>query len=149
MWNRIAKQVQSYPDAILTFVQESGFPFSVRCKPHYERDQQVFRLHLPDQIGIQAGPAGLLCHQHDKNLWNLKSIVVRGRLEQDERGWLFRPLQCVPGMGGIVGYIRFVIRGRRLARRYLIHRGLDRPEIPWAEYIALVRMANSDEFQIE
>ena len=149
MWNHIASQVQSYPSAVLTFVEKTGFPFSVRCNLQYDRSQQVFRVHLPDQIGIQPGPANLLCHQHDKNLWNLKSILLRGRLEQDEQGWLFWPLQFIPGMGGIFSYVRFVIRGRRLARKYLAHRGLSRLKIPWAEYITLVKMAGWDEFQIE
>ena len=149
MWNRIAKQVQAYPSAVLTFVEGSGFPFSVRCNPQYDRSQQVFRLHLPDQIGIQPGPADLLCHQHDKNLWNLKSIVLGGQLEQDGQGWQFRPLQFIPGMGGFVGYIRFVIQGRRLARKYLDRRGLDRPKIPWAEYVTLVNIAKQDNFPIE
>ncbi|HEY5671610.1 MAG TPA: hypothetical protein VIS10_16585 [Anaerolineales bacterium] len=149
MWNRIARQVQSYSSAVLTFVEGNGYPFSVRCDPQYDRSQQVFRLHIPNQIALQSGPAGLLCHQHDKNLWNLKSMVLRGILEEDDKGWFFRPLQFIPGMGGFFGYVRFVAQGRRLARNYLERRGLDRPTIPWAEYATIVKLAKKDKFQIE
>ena len=44
---------------------------------------------LPDVLGPVAGPASLLCHFHDENLWNLRSVLVKGRLERRGDAWVF------------------------------------------------------------
>jgi hypothetical protein len=91
------------------------------------------RFHLPEGAGIRIGPASLLCHKHDEQLWNLKSFLIRGELERDAGGWVFLPRHFVPGagIGGLIGLLRFVRAGRRRTRRYLKKRGLARPAVPW------------------
>ncbi|MCC9074657.1 hypothetical protein FKZ61_000820 [Litorilinea aerophila] len=94
----------------------------------------------PDDLGLEPGPACLLCHRHDERLWNLKSFVVRGRLLHDKEGWAFTPEKFIPGMGigGLWGYVRFVLTGRRNTRRYLAARGLPRPKVPWGDWSAVL-----------
>ena len=89
----------------------------------------------------RAGPATLLCHSHDENLWNLKSFLVRGVLAKDDGGWSFEPGQFIPGagIGGLPAMLRFFIGSRRNAGRYLKKRGLARPRIPWDEINAAKR----------
>ena len=133
MWDDIVRHLADFPTAVLTAVDDTGYPFSVRCAPEPDDSTQTLRFRLPEDTAIRVGPAGLLCHRHDEQLWNLKSFWVRGSLERDARGWIFRPRRFVPGagIGGLLGLLRFVRDGRRRSRRYLEKRGLARPTVPW------------------
>jgi hypothetical protein len=133
MWDDIVRNLADFPTAVLTAVDDTGYPFSVRCTPEPDDSTQTLRFHLPEGTGIRVGPAGLLCHRHDEQLWNLKSFLVPGNLERDARGWMLRPRRFVPGagIGGLLGLLRFVRAGRRRTRRYLEKRGLARPTVPW------------------
>lgn len=135
MWDEICKYLPTYSSAVVTGIDQSGYPFSVRCVPELDAGARVLRVALPGYSGIREGPAGLLCHMHDEQLWNLKSFVVRGSLEQDSQGWLFRPRQFIPGagIGGTIGMINFLRDGRRTAEQYLKKRGLARPKIAWED----------------
>lgn len=139
MWDEVVKQLADFSTAVLTVTDSDGYPFSIRCQPAVDHSAQVLRLPLPSYANLQTGPAGLLCHKHDEALWNLKSFVVRGSLEQDGQGWLFRPQQFIPGagMGGLMGFIQFLREGRRGAKQYLDKRGLPRPPIPWGQIKAI------------
>lgn len=89
---------------------------------------------LPDYVPIvESGPASLLCHRHDENLWHLKSFLVRGTLRREGGAWGLQPRRFVPaaGIGGSLGMVRFVLGSRRTTKRYLQRRGLFRPQIPW------------------
>ena len=134
MWDNLLKLLAGFSSGVLTGVDASGYPYSMRCRPEPDAAAQGLRLKVPDYAGIQPGPAGLLCHQHDELLWNLKSFVVRGSLERDAQGWLFRPRQLIPGagMGGLMGFLNFVRTARRTTKQYLANRRLARPGIPWA-----------------
>ena len=133
MWNDIAKYLPNFPSAVLSGVDEDGYPFSVRCQPELDDDAEFLRINLPESSEIQPGPASLLCHKHDEQLWNLESFVVRGTLTQEDERWVLHPLQFIPGagIGGPWALVQFVRRSRRTTKRYLDKRGLKRPDIAW------------------
>jgi len=133
MWAEILRNAPKFDSAVLTFVGEVGFPYSTRVSPEPDADAGKIRLHMPQTVPAAPGRASLLFHSHDENLWNLKSFVLTGRLEQAGGGWIFRPRRFIPGMGvqGIRGYINFVVSGRRTAKKYLADRGLQKPVIDW------------------
>ncbi len=137
MWDELVKQLTDFDSAVLAGVDDSGYPFSFRCK--LMPDAPVLRVWVPDYARLQPGPAALLCHRHDEWLWNLKSFIVRGALEQGAQGWLLRPQQFTPGagIGGLLGMVKFVRDGRRSAQQYLNKRGLARPRIEWDEIHAI------------
>ena len=139
MWDEIMKHLTDFSSAVLTGVDEAGYPFSVRCKPEPDADEQVLRVQVPEYANIQPGPAGLLCHKHDEQLWNLKSLILRGSLERGVHSWIFNPQRLTPGagIGGLLGMVRFLLNGRRTAKRYLDVRGLERLSIPWDRVHAL------------
>jgi hypothetical protein len=138
MWPEIAKRLPRFASAVLTGLDASGDPLSVRCQPVLDQQAQVLWVLVPDGLGMMPGPAGLLCHQHNEQLWGLKSFLLRGGLEQDGRGWVFRPRQLVPGMDTTpLSNLRLLRNGRRTAKRYLAARGLQRPRIPWEHYARL------------
>lgn len=95
----------------------------------------MLRVEFPPGAPVQPGPAGLLCHSHDEKLWNLRSLLVQGRLEKDEDGWVFVPMRFIPGEGlhGKMSLLITLYHARRNTRRYLAKRGLPRPNIPWKD----------------
>lgn len=126
------KYLAEFDSAVLTGVDADGYPFSVRCRPE-PAGKQALRVTLPEDVSIRPGPAGLLCHSHDKRLLRLQSFVVRGRLEKAQGHWTFHPREFRPGLGlgGTVPMMRAVSAARRRAGRYLGSRGLARPRIRW------------------
>ncbi len=144
MWTEILRHLRDFPDGVLTWLDETGYPFSVRCAVQPDAAAQVLRVQLPEVGAIQAGPASFLCHRHDERLWNIKSFAAQGAVERDGQGWIFRPRRFIPGIGidGVPGYWRWIAHGRRTAKRYLARRGWPRPRVPWGAIMALVSEAN-------
>lgn len=139
MWNDILQHLPDFGSVVLTGVDAEGYPFSVRCRPRTDEGARVLRAQLPEYVSVRPGRASLLCHEHDENLWNLKSFLVRGDLRNDGREWNFYPKTFVPGVavGGLMGMVRFVIGSRETTNRYLRKRGLARPVVPWKEINAI------------
>ncbi len=139
MWPKLIKNLTRFPNAVLTALDADGYPFSIRCVPKADPVAQVLRLLLPPGAPLQSGPASLMCHSHDKLLWNLSNFLVRGSLQQDGQGWLFRPTQLIPGTGfaNPLDGLRMFFKARESAKRYLAKRGLPRPAIPWEQVRAL------------
>jgi hypothetical protein len=139
MWIEMVHELEDFSSAVLTCVDATGYPFSIRCRPKPEDVSQTLLIHLPEYVKFQPGPAWMLCHKHDESLWNLKSFTVKGLLKQDDRGWLFYPQKYIPGagIGGLMAMVKFLLDGRRNTRRYLEKRNLSRPVIAWDTVHAL------------
>jgi len=136
MWAEVTEYLYQFESAVLSGLDEAGYPSSVRSRPYPDASgAEVLRVWLPPNTALRPGPASLLCHSHDENLWNLKSFLVRGVLNKDAAGWSFEPVQFIPGagIGGLPAMIRFFTGSRRNAGRYLKKRGLARPRFPWDE----------------
>jgi hypothetical protein len=136
MWADITKHLYEFESAVLSGLDEAGYPFSVGCRPYPDASgAEVLRAWLPADAALRPGPASLLCHRHDENLWHLKSFLVRGVLKKDAGGWSFQPVRFIPGIdvGGLPGMLRFFVGSRRNAARYLKKRGLARPRVAWDE----------------
>ena len=146
MWAEITKCLYQFESAVPSVLDDAGYPFSVRCRPYPDASgAEVMRVRLPALGALRPGPASLLCHSNDRNLWNLKSFLVRGVLKKDDGGWSFEPNQFIPGagIGGLPAMIRVFTGSRRNAGRYLKKRGLARPRIPWDE----INAAKKDAFR--
>jgi hypothetical protein len=144
MWPEIVRHLYQFESAVLSGLDEEGYPFSVRCRPYADASgAEALRIWLAPGTPFRPGPASLLCHSHDENLWNLKSFLVRGVLVKDAGGWSFEPDRFIPGMGigGLPAMIRLFLGSRRRARRYLQERDLARPSIPWDEINAAKKEA--------
>lgn len=134
MRDDLRRALARFPDVVLTGLDRSGRPVSVRCRPAVDGD----RLRLPRAAGIELvdGPASVLGHSHDERLWDLRSFVAPGAVVTEGADWLFTPAGVVPGTGmaGPVGDLRGFVAARRRAGRWLSRRGLARPRIPWARF---------------
>ncbi len=133
MWDEITQGLAQFPDAVLTAVDAEGYPLSIRCQPQVDAATKVLRVPTARGVDLQPGPASLLCHSHDENLWKLRAFLVRGRIERADGSLAFHPQKYIPGggMGGPLGDLRTIVGARRTAKRYLTKRGLARPAIPW------------------
>lgn len=130
-WRQVAHALRQYDSAVLSARDSDGYPVALRCVPALDAKREAFRVHVPDALGVEAGPAWLLCHFHDEQFWGLRSFGARGQLELADDGWLFRPTAFVPGMGGIVAMVRMFVGGRRRAQHYLAVRHLQPPDVRW------------------
>lgn len=140
MWAEITGHLYQFESAVLSGLDEEGYPFSVRCRPYPDASgAEVLKIWLFPGTPLRPGPASLLCHSHDERLWNLNSFLVRGRLDRAENGRTFVAERFVPGggIGGPLGTVKAFVGMRRTATRHLRRRGLPRPPIPWNEIEAL------------
>jgi hypothetical protein len=133
MWDDILKALRLFPDAVLTWVDEHGYPVSVRIQPNPDDTAQLLRVVAPAGMALRSGPASMLAHSHDAQLWSMKAFLVRGLLEQDDNGWFLRPVVFIPGAGisGAINEVKSFFGMRASAKRYLERRGLSRPFVPW------------------
>ena len=133
MWDELVRALGGFPDAVLTWLDDSGRPVAVRCRPGLDHDRQV--LTFGETLPLPPGPgfASLLCHSHDARLWKLRSFLVKGQLDGVEGAWVFTPAALVPGTGmsGPLRDLQAFLAARKRAGRYLARRGLSRPVIPW------------------
>ena len=141
MWAELVAALEQFDDAVLSGVGPDGYPVSVRVRPRPQASDELLLLATELPVVLAPGPASVLCHRHDRRLWHLRSFLVRGVLDQSERGWVLRPTALVPGTGlaGALGDARTFLAARRRAGRYLAHRGLQRPVVPWDELRSLRR----------
>jgi hypothetical protein len=139
MWDELRTYSAQFRSAVLTGLDAAGYPYSVRCRPTLDEASQIVRIAPVPGALLEPGRAGLLYHQHDEQLWSLKSFLLRGRLELGAQEWFFHPEQLIYG-GGLRHPLRdatVLFQMRRAAKAYLNKRGLTRPRIPWEEIKAL------------
>jgi len=130
-------RMSQYGSAVLTAFDEQGSPTLLRVRPTADHRNRLFTIDT--DASLRSGKAGLLCHSHDEQLWNLRSFAVGGELRQDGDRWVLEPDRFIPGADAIgpVKMVKTIRELRGTARRYLERRGLPRPEIPWAEIDSL------------
>lgn len=142
MWHEVERESRRFDTAVLSTMSETG-PISVRCVPAVARHGV---LTIDDPGDSVPGPASILYHRHDERLWKLRSCLITGRLEFGDGEWRFVPERFVPGMGigGPLGYIHLLRRGRKNAARYLHRRNLPRPAVSWGEIASLLAVAAAE-----
>lgn len=134
-----ARRLSTYRSAVLCSLDDDGTPTLRRVRPTADPAQRAFHLTGGPEP-LRAGPASLLCHSHDDELWHLRSMVTVGRLVPRDDGWSFLPSRFVPGAGTEpLTLLRMIRQNRRTARAYLERRQQARPMIPWHEYAAVKR----------
>ena len=147
MWSdKLAAFIGDYPSAVLSWVDSSGYPMSVRCRVGLEDGTQIIALpNLPLIAGAWRGKACLLFHMHDERLEGLRQMVLKGELVAAEAGAVqFKVSEFVtangrpdtdrmPHANAPVHMLQFYRLGRSKARAYLAKRGAAWPPIPFEE----------------
>src|SRR6266705_2910253 len=101
MWNKdLAACARVYPTGVLTLVEESGFPFSVRCKATFDDADEVVTLQaLPPREGGWQGKACLLFHRHKADFSDQHELMIKGELVTEDDVVTFRPNAFLTGAG--------------------------------------------------
>lgn len=133
MWDKLLQQASRFTNGVLNARDSTGYPVSVRTPITADHEQHVFHLRVPDEAEVMPGPASLLFHDHDQNIWNQHVVLVRGEVLETAQGWAFRPLRLAPGLGmeGPLSMFQMIRNARKTTNAYLAKRGLARPQIPW------------------
>jgi hypothetical protein len=82
MWNKeLVACARAYTSSVLTLVQESGYPLSVRCAPNLDDAMEAitFPVLPPAATGAQ-GKACLLFHRHQADLRGQYELMIKGEL---------------------------------------------------------------------
>lgn len=135
MWRDVTRWLATFQSAVIVWRDAEGFPSSLRCHPAPHEGRQALAIDFPPGRNPRTGPAGLLCHSHDRDAWSLRSLHVNGELQDVDGMWWFVPRRLIPGLGidGIRGQRRAVLATARDAREYLRRRGLSAPVVDWTE----------------
>jgi hypothetical protein len=133
MWDNVKHQVKSFASAVLIMRDATGYPVSVRTPCVIDDQRQELGVTVPATVDAHAGPASLLLHAHNEQLWDLRIVVVRGELVRNGDAWIFRPLPLTSDPSAF----RMILNCRKAAKAYVRKRGLDRPAIPWARLKAI------------
>ncbi len=138
-WDSFTKTraaLSGYPSAVLSTVDDDGFPRSVRVHP---AAGEPGVLVLPAGIAAE-GPASLLFHRHDARTARLSNHVAVGDVRQAGPLTTFEIRRELAGASGeLRAMIPMLRRARATAKRYLDRRGLPRPAVPWPAYKPLYR----------
>jgi hypothetical protein len=130
-WDAVLAALGEFEMLVLTGRDAAGFPVSLRCRPEPDHATRILRVRPPAWFDAQAGPASLMGHSHDAQLWNLRSFLARGTLQPGVDGLVFRPVSWTGTPRGVRGTLRTLLGTRRAAAGYLRRRGLPRPTVPW------------------
>ena len=120
-----SKQLKRFSEGVVNAVDAEGRPYSVRQTTlAWDAASGTMPVKIPDILGPVAGPASLLCHVHDENLWNMRAALVKGKLERRGDGWVFVGTTFDPQSP-----IKMIMGVRKSMKSYLEKRGLDMPKV--------------------
>ena len=146
MWQLASEWLSRFPEVVVTAFGIEGHPVSVRQhSPRYDAQTGEMPVLLPTSVAPVAGPANVLAHYHDENLWDLQIVRVKGRLERRDEGWIFISTAFTPpSPAGFKSRWQMAKAMRRSSSRYLAARGLDRPKVNWTVLKSMQRQAQLD-----
>src|SRR5437870_4695198 len=101
MWNKeLAACARLYPTGVLTFVGDSGFPYSLRCIADFDDNAEAITLQsLPPGIEERPGKACLLFHRHKADFSDQHELMIKGELAFEDGLVIFRPNGWLTGAG--------------------------------------------------
>jgi hypothetical protein len=119
------KHLRRYSEGVVNAVDAEGRPFSVRqTNLAWDSASGTMPVKIPDILGPVAGPASFLCHFHDDNLWGLRAVLVKGRLERRGDAWVFVGTSFDPPSP-----LKMMMGVKKATKKYLEKRGLDWPKV--------------------
>jgi hypothetical protein len=145
MWAEAATTLETFPTAVVTATGTDGYPVSIRVpSARYDASTGTLPVAWPPNLDPAAGPAIVLGHYHDENLWNIRMMQIKGRLEQRDEGWVFVSTAFTPPAPMLKAFLQMARSSRAVAARYLAKRGLPKPTINWAALEQLRRRARRE-----
>lgn len=139
MWSDAAAEFARFPEAVVTALDPHGYPVSVRQRaPRYDPATGEFTVRWPSDLPAVAGQAVALCHFHDENLWKIRQMQIKGRLERRSDGWVFTSTRFRrPPRSRLAVFWRLARDMHSAGSRYLAQRGLEMPRVNFEALRAL------------
>lgn len=138
-WHKAASDLSHYHEVVLNALDSDGYPVSVRqLAPRYDAEKGTLQLLIPSTMRIAEGAASLLAHVHNEQLWNLKAMLIKGRIERDGDRWQFVSTEYKSRPPWLM--LRDV---KRAVEQYLTKRGLTRPKVAYDVIHRLQREART------
>ncbi len=148
MWNKqLIACARTHPSGVLTVVEDSGYPLSVRCNVEFDdaRELILFSTLSPDVV-VRQGLACLLFHRHNADMGGQRELPIKGELHEEAGVLTLRPdafltgsgrqdTDRMPYAGSALDIMRYMLLGRRKARAYLAKRGEPWTPRPWAKML--------------
>ena len=132
------RHLSRYDSAVLAARDADGLPWLLRVRPGLDAASGTLLLDVPRDEPVAPGPASLLCHRHDENMWGLRSVAVLGDLTRRGQRWSLTPTRVVPSADSSpLGMARMIRGCRRSAAAYLRRRQLAPPPVDWTAIEAL------------
>lgn len=148
MWNKeLVTCARAYTNGVLTLVEESGYPLSVRCAPTFDDTAEVITIpNLPPPARGAQGKACLLFHRHKPDLSGQYELMIKGELTNEDGVVTFHPTGFLSGSGSdktdrmpvsgtMIERLQFMRLGQRKAGEYLKKRGAPWPPRPWKKML--------------
>lgn len=138
-WHKAARDLSHYPEAVVNALDSDGYPVSVRqLSPRYDGERGTLPLTIPPSLRIVEGPASLLAHVHNEQLWGLKAMLIKGRIERHGEGWQFVSVEYKSRPPW-----HMLKDVKRAVAQYLAKRGLARPKVAYDVIHRLQREARA------
>jgi len=80
----VARELSTYQTSVLSAFDSDGRPTMTRVSLRPIASTEGFAVDLPDGFDVTSGPASLLSHSHNDELWNLRGFVSGGTLVVDD-----------------------------------------------------------------
>lgn len=147
MWSdALAALIADYRTAVLSWVEPSGAPISIRCRVRLDAASRTITFEDLAPLALAwRGKACLLFHVHDERLEGLRQMVLKGELGTTADGTLEfavtdfvtangRPnTDQMPHASAPLHMFQFYRLGRSKANAYLAKRGAPWPPIPFEQ----------------
>lgn len=159
MWSEaLAAAIADYRSAVLSWVEPSGAPISIRCRVRLDAASHTITFEdLAPIASAWQGKACLLFHMHDERLEGLRQMVLKGELGlAADATTEFKVTEFVtangrpntdrmPHASAPLHMFQFYRLGRSKANAYLAKRGEPWPPIPFEQIVRDVRRAQDAE----
>lgn len=133
----LVRKLPSYRSGVLGWVRGDELPVLQRVQLRADPGGRQLLVSGGDGAAPTSGPASILLHSHNEQLWDLQMAGALGELLQQGDGWAFRPDRLMDGPAaakGPIALVRALRSLRRTASGYLERRHLPRPQIAWDEF---------------
>ena len=148
MWNeKLIACARTYPSGVLTVIEDSGYPRSVRCVVEFDDARELILISIPSlEVVGRQGLACLLFHRHNADMSGQRELLIKGELHEEAGTLVLLPgdfltgsgrqdTDRMPYAGSPMDIIRYMMLGRRKAREYLAKRGKPWTPRPWGKML--------------
>src|SRR5437868_14348540 len=99
MWKeKLIACARTYPSGVLTVVEDSGYPRSVRCVVEFDDARELILISIPSlEVVGRQGLACLLFHRHNADMSGQRELLIKGELHEEAGTLVVHSSDCLTG----------------------------------------------------